>query len=55
MKASFAIVFASVYGLSLRLFFGFFQDFMGIMTLSFLIIGPAVIGYLTVFLLPAEK
>lgn len=55
MKTTLAITFAAVYGLSLRMMFGFLEDFMGIMTISFLIIAPMVIGFFTVYFLPGVK
>jgi hypothetical protein len=55
MKSLFAVTLASVYGLSVRLLFGFFQNFMGIMSMTFLIFIPVVIGFLTVFLMYDKK
>jgi hypothetical protein len=55
MKTLFAITLATIYGLSIRLFFGFLDAFMGIMSVSFLIIVPMLIGFLTILLMPKEK
>lgn len=55
MRPIFAISFAVLYGLTLRLFFGFIGDLLGIMSLAFLVVGPFVIGFLTVFLMPKKR
>lgn len=55
MNPFFAIVIASVYGLLLRIVFGFLGDLMGIMGISFLVLSPLIIGFLTVILLPRQK
>jgi hypothetical protein len=55
MKPIFAITFATVYGLAIRYLFGFFGDIMGIMSITFLILSPFIIGFLTVIFLPKTK
>ena len=55
MKSILAIVFVSLYGISMRLLFAFLDNIMGIMSLSFMVLLPVVIGFLTVALLPKEK
>jgi hypothetical protein len=55
MKSLLAVVFATVYGLCVRLLFGFLGDVMGIMSIGFLIFLPVVIGYLTIALMPRHK
>lgn len=52
MKIVFAVGFASLYGLIVRLLFGFMEDFMGIMSVTFLVLVPVFIGFLTVILIP---
>jgi uncharacterized protein YndB with AHSA1/START domain len=52
MKTLFAVGFASLYGLIVRLLFGFMKDFMDIMSITFLVLVPIFIGFLTVILLP---
>lgn len=52
MKTLFAVGFASLYGLIVRLLFGFMEDFMGIMSVTFLVLVPVFIGFLTVILIP---
>lgn len=55
MKLLFAVTFASLYGLSIRLLFGIFDGIMGIMSVTFLIVIPVIIGFLTVFFVQKEK
>lgn len=55
MKSLLAIVFASVYGLAMRLLFAFFDGALQIMSIAFLLCLPAFIGFLTVLFLPKEK
>jgi hypothetical protein len=55
MNPFFAVVFAAVYGVLLRIVFGFLGDIMGIMGLSFLVLAPLIIGFLTVILLPKRR
>jgi hypothetical protein len=55
MKTLLAVCFATIYGVSLRIMFGFLNSFMGIMSVSFLILAPLVIGFLTVILMPKKK
>lgn len=52
MKTLFAVGFASLYGLIVRLLFGFMEDFMDIMSVTFLVLVPIFIGFLTVILIP---
>ncbi|TVT42599.1 hypothetical protein FNT36_00430 [Hymenobacter setariae] len=53
MKSLFAIALAAVYGLVIRLLFGFANGLMEIMSITFLFLVPMGVGYLTVLLLPA--
>ncbi len=55
MKSLLAVSLATVYGLSLRMMFGLFNSFMDIMSISFLILAPVIIGFLTVILIPKQK
>lgn len=55
MKLLTPIAFASIYGITIRLLFGLLGDIMGVMSLSFFILGPLVIGFFTVFFLPRKK
>lgn len=55
MNPFFAILFATVYGVILRIVFGFLGDIMGIMGVSFLVLAPLIIGFVTVILLPKRK
>jgi hypothetical protein len=52
MKTLFAVGFASLYGLSIRLLFGLLEDVMGIMSITFLVLVPVFIGFLTIILMP---
>jgi hypothetical protein len=52
MKSLFAVGFASLYGLSIRLLFGLLDDVMGIMSITFLVLVPVFIGFLTIILMP---
>lgn len=52
MKSILAITIASIYGLSIRLMFGFFGDYMGVMSVTFLMLVPMVVGFLTIRLSP---
>lgn len=49
MRTLFAVMFASFYGLVIRLMFGFFD---GVMSISFLGAVPIAIGFITVILIP---
>ncbi|MFD1468637.1 hypothetical protein ACFQ48_10410 [Hymenobacter caeli] len=51
MKSLFAIVLAAVYGLIIRLLFGFANGLMEIMSVTFIFLVPVGVGYLTVGLL----
>lgn len=55
MKFVFAVAFAAVYGLIIRLFFGSANGLLHIMSVTFLFLVPFVIGFLTIILLPAAK
>ena len=55
MKTLLAISLATIYGLTLRVLFGILDPLMGIMSLSFLVLVPAIIGFLTIALLPKER
>ncbi len=55
MKTFLAVGLATVYGVSLRIMFGLLDNFMGIMSLSFLLLAPVVIGFLTIILIPKGK
>jgi hypothetical protein len=55
MKTLFAVGLATIYGLTLRMTFGFLGNFMEVMSVAALIIGPPVIGFLTIILIPKEK
>lgn len=55
MKTLIAVSLATIYGISLRMVFGLLNSFMGIMSVSFLIIAPVIVGFLTIILIPKEK
>jgi hypothetical protein len=55
MKTLFAIALAATYGLIIRLLFGFADGLLEIMSLTFLFLVPAGVGYLTVRLVPATS
>ncbi len=55
MKTLLAVSLATIYGVSLRIMFGLLNNFMGIMSVSFLILAPVIIGFLTIILLPKEN
>jgi hypothetical protein len=55
MKPFVSIAFVTVYGLVVRLLFGFLGDLMSIMGVAFLILMPLIIGFLTIILLPKSK
>ena len=52
MKTVLAVFFASFYGLGIRLLFGFMDNLVSIMSLTFLGLVPVVIGFVTVILMP---
>ncbi|GAA3510510.1 hypothetical protein GCM10022393_25020 [Aquimarina addita] len=54
MKLLFAVTFASIYGLVIRLLYGFFYDILEIMSITFLILIPVIIGFLTVIFLSTD-
>jgi hypothetical protein len=55
MRALFAIVLAAVYGLVIRLLFGFASGLMEIMSVTFIFLVPLGVGYLTVGLMDPAK
>lgn len=55
MKTLIAVAFAAIYGLSLRILFGFMGDIVGVMSISFLVLLPVIIGYLTVIFIPRNN
>ncbi len=52
MKSLFALVLAAVYGLIIRLLFGFANGLLEIMSITFIFLVPVLIGYLTVLCTP---
>jgi hypothetical protein len=55
MRFLFAVAFAALYGLIIRLLFGSANGLMQIMSVTFLFLVPVVIGFLTISLMPAAK
>lgn len=55
MKTLLGIGFVTLYGLALRMLFGYLDDLMGVMTIAFLVIAPMVLGFLTVYFIPGVK
>ena len=55
MNTLIGICLAAVYGLMIRLVFGFLEDSSQIMSVTFLFVVPLLIGFLTVLLIPIEK
>jgi hypothetical protein len=55
MKSLLAIVLAAVYGLIIRLLYGFASGFMEIMSITFIFLVPFGVGYLTVLLMPPNS
>jgi len=55
MRILLAIAFASVYALCIRLMFGVFHGVMEIMSTTFLMMTPVIIGMITIVLIPAAK
>jgi hypothetical protein len=55
MKLLFSVLIATMYGLTIRLLYGIFDNVMGIMGVSFFFLAPFLIGYLTVILLPYKE
>jgi hypothetical protein len=55
MKLISSVLIASFYGLTVRLLYGAFGEFMGVMCISFLFILPILIGYLTIILIPYKE
>ena len=51
MRTFLVVTGAAFYGLGLRLIFGIFGNVMDVMGLSFLIVAPALLGYMTVYFL----
>ncbi|HEV2480988.1 MAG TPA: hypothetical protein VGS79_15030 [Puia sp.] len=52
MKLLLSVTLAATYGISMRLLFVSFGNDLAVMSLSFFVIVPFIIGYLTIFLLP---
>jgi len=52
MKSLFALVLAAVYGLGIRLLFGFADGLLQIMSITFIFLVPMGVGFVTVALLP---
>lgn len=55
MKLLVSITLAATYGISLRLLFVSFGDALSVMSFSFFVIVPFIIGYLTILLLPYRE
>jgi uncharacterized protein YndB with AHSA1/START domain len=55
MKSLFAIVLAAVYGLLIRLLFGFANNLMEIMSITFIFLVPIGVGFLTVGLMDSAR
>lgn len=55
MKLLISVGLSAIYGLFVRLIFGFLDNFMGVMSLAFLALAPLVIGFLTIIFLPRNK
>lgn len=55
MKTVLAFCLASIYGITIRVAFGLFDQSFEIMSVVFLMLVPFVIGYLTVIFLPKHK
>ena len=55
MNTLIGICLAAVYGLMMRLAFGFLEDSSQIMSVTFLFVVPLLIGFLTVLLIPTDK
>ncbi len=55
MKTLLAVSLATIYGVILRIMFGLLNNLMEIMSISFLILAPIIIGFLTIILIPKEK
>jgi hypothetical protein len=55
MKILLAVGFATLYGLALRMMFGVAGELTQIMSVSFLVLAPLVIGFLTVYLVKSVK
>ncbi|MES2774080.1 MAG: hypothetical protein V4722_07840 [Bacteroidota bacterium] len=54
MKLLPGVFIATIYGLTLRLMYGLLNNVMAIMSVSFLVFSPLVIGFLTVLLVPKK-
>ena len=55
MKTLLAVSLATIYGLTLRISFGLLQGGLEIMSLSFMVLIPAIIGFVTVALTPKSR
>lgn len=55
MKTLFAVTIVTIYGLFVRTVFGFMSDIVGVMSMSFLVLLPVILGYFTVALILRKK
>ena len=55
MRALLAITLAAIYGLVIRLLFGFAEELLPIMSITFIFLVPGGVGYLTVRLIPSVR
>lgn len=55
MKSLFALGFASLYGIIIRYFFGFFANYYEIISLSLMALAPFLVGFLTIILTDQKK
>ncbi|MDJ1497304.1 hypothetical protein QNI19_30480 [Cytophagaceae bacterium DM2B3-1] len=55
MKPGLAVLLASVYGLTIRILFGFLSEIMQIMGIVFLALIPAIVGFVTIYLMPVRQ
>lgn len=54
MKTVFAVCFATIYGITLRIVYGFLGEMLQIMSMGFLLLSPVIIGFLTVYFWPKK-
>lgn len=54
MKITFAVCFATIYGITLRIVYGFLGELLQVMSMIFLFLSPVIIGFLTVLLWPKK-
>lgn len=55
MRTLISVSLATIYGLMLRALFGFMNNLLEVMSISFIILAPFIIGALTIYLIPKEK